>query len=85
VWQLAYRDASGAEVADAVVLVDEVVVRVAPGLVPNTADDLTGARVESALARFGPADEVVMGVGGATVRFGERTFLVTDGRIVGSR
>lgn len=87
VWQLGYLDTHGREVPDAVIVVDDVVVRVAPDLVPAATggpdtDNLTGARIETVLARLGPARSCTFGTDGTTLQFGDRTLQVIDGRVL---
>lgn len=88
-WSLGYHDRRGNEVPDAVLVVDDVVVRVAPDLVPNAdvagPERLLGARIEKVLEALGPARGMTVGTAGQTLDFGDLTLVVHEGRVVACR
>lgn len=86
-WTLSYADASGQAIPDAILIVDDIVVKAAPGLVPTAPqraiDRLIGARIEAALPILGPATGLSAAAAGAShvVSFGNHLVDVCDGRI----
>lgn len=86
-WTLAYRDAYGTIIEDAVNVVDDVVIGFTPGLQRNRdrgVNRWTGARIEELVDHFGPGKvESISGVS-ATVSFGKRVYHVADGRVLGT-
>jgi hypothetical protein len=86
-WTLAYKNAFGDIVSDAVHVVDDVVIGITPGLLPNNGGGeqrWNGARVEELVQRFGPGKVIAHGQGAVEIGFGRRSYLVADGRVIGT-
>ncbi len=86
-WRFDYRNRSGDIVAGAVQVVDDVVVTVAPDLVPTPPMDgperWCGARIEQLVAALGEGRIVGMSASACRVAFGSQEFAVADGRVLG--
>jgi hypothetical protein len=88
VWRLAYHDAGGSVVEDAVVAIDGVVVRAAADVRPNQAGGApawTGATVRDLVTALGEVRVDSVGQGGTEITCGGMRFVVADGRIVAAR
>jgi hypothetical protein len=85
-WILAYPDAKGVVIEDAVKIVDEVVVAAAPNLRrhrPDSRGRWTGARLEEVAAALGEGIVAAGDPDDAIVRFGDLILRVVDGRVLG--
>lgn len=86
--RLAYAGSDGHRIDDAVVVVDGVVVRVAPTVraltAPNTPETMVGRRLEEVMAGFGTPLRLAKTSVGVELTFPNCVVTVHDGYVVGA-